>query len=119
MSKFAPGVDPNVLIPPLRLLADVNGRPAELRFRNVDVGAEVACGSGDGVDGMADRGWASRSVDLEVGFLFLDVGLAAIECCGCPKAKPIAATPTVPDAQSCNDRDVSMGASKFIRLLGV
>ena len=38
---------------------------------------------------------------LEGVFLLCDMGLAAIECCGWPKAKPTAATPTVPVAQSC------------------
>lgn len=36
-----------------------------------------------------------------------DVGLAAMECCGRPKASPAAATPTVPDAQSCQNTTVS------------
>jgi len=112
LSSLASGVEPSVLMPSLRLLADVNGRPTELRFRSLDVGAEVDCGSGEGVEGMAGRGWASFGVDRDGVFLFFDVGLAAIECSGCPKAKPIAATPTVPDAQSCSHRQISMRASR-------
>ncbi len=79
-SSLVSGVEPSVLIPPPRLLVDVNGRPAELRFRNLDVGAEVVCGSGDGVKGMTGRGWASFSTERDGVFLFFDLGLAAIEC---------------------------------------
>ena len=100
--SFDSGVEPSVRMPPLKLLAEVNGRPAELRFRNRDVGAEAGWGCGDGVVGMADGGWTSFNVALGGVFLLFDIGLAAIECCGWPKAKPTAAMPTVPVAHSCS-----------------
>ena len=100
--SFVSGVEPSVLMPPLKLLDEVNGRPAELRFGSLDVGAEAGWGCGDGVVGMVDRGGRSFKVALDVVFLLFDMGLAAIECCGWPKANPTAATPTVPVAQSCS-----------------
>ena len=95
------GVKSSVLIPPLRLLDDVNGLPAELRFRSLEVGAEAGWGCGDGVAGIVNGGWTWFKAVLEGILLLFDTGLAAIECCGWPKAKPTAATPTVPVAHSC------------------
>ena len=40
--SFVSGVESSVLMPPLKLIDDVNGRLAELRFRSLDVGAEAA-----------------------------------------------------------------------------
>lgn len=51
--------------------------------------------------GMSDGGWTLSKAALEGVFLLCDMGVAAIECCGWPKAKPTAAMPTVPVAQSC------------------
>lgn len=53
------GVESTVLAPPLKPAEDVSGRPAELRFRSLEVGADAAWGSGEGVAGMARS--ASRS----------------------------------------------------------
>lgn len=93
-------MEASVLTPPLRLLVDVMGRPAELRFCNLEVGAELACCSGLGVVGGSCR-VKVLFIDAREGILlFFDVGLGAIECWGWPKARPTAATPTVPDAQS-------------------
>ena len=50
------GVEPTVLVPPFELVDDVRGRPWEVRFRSLDVGAEAVCGSADGVVGILDKG---------------------------------------------------------------
>ena len=100
-SRLSPvsGVEPAVLVPPLELFNDVRGRPAEVRFRSLEVVAGAVWGGDDGVVGMFARG--SSKPALDVVLLLLDNGLVAAECRGCPKAKPTAATPTVPVAHSC------------------
>lgn len=90
----------SALLLPFKLLEEVNGRLAELRFRSLEVGADAGWDCGDGVAGMVDGGRALFKAAPEGVFLLFDMGLAAIECCGWPKAKPTAATPTVPVAQS-------------------
>lgn len=55
-STLMSGVEPTVLVPPLELLGVVRGRPWEVRFRSLEVGAETVCGSADGVVGILDRG---------------------------------------------------------------
>lgn len=77
------------------------GRLSEVRFRSLETGAEVVWGRADGVVGMFERGLKSSKPALDVVLLLFDVGLVAGECCGWPKAKPTAATPTVPVAHSC------------------
>ncbi len=51
--SVASGVEVSVLVPPLRLLAEVKGRPAELRFCNFEVEVWAAWGSGEGVAGVS------------------------------------------------------------------
>lgn len=53
---LALGVEPIVLVPPLKLFDDVRGRPREFRFRSLEVEAEAVWGSADGVIGMLGRG---------------------------------------------------------------
>ena len=55
-STLLSGVEPIDLVPPLELFDDVRGRPREVRFRNLEVEAEVVWGSADGVVGMSGRG---------------------------------------------------------------
>ena len=95
------GIDPTVLVPPLELFDEVRGRPTEVRFRSLEVGAEAVWGNADDVVGILGRGWRSSKPALDVVLLLFDVGRVAAECCGWPKAKPTAATPTVPVAHSC------------------
>ena len=82
------------------LLDDVQGRPAEARFRSLEVGADAGWEGLAGVSCRSCRDRLSRNDVRDGILLFFDVGLAAIECCGWPKARPTAATPRVPDAQS-------------------
>lgn len=80
--SFVSGVEASVLMPSLGLLAEVKGRPAELRFRSFEVGAAAACGSGEGVAGVSCR-VRVLCIDAREGILlFFDVGLAATGCCG-------------------------------------
>lgn len=53
---FMSGIDPTVLVPPLELVDEVRGRPTEVRFRSLEVGAEAVWGSADGVIGILGRG---------------------------------------------------------------
>ncbi len=83
------------------LFKEDSGRLTELRFRSREDGAETDCEIGEGVDGSIDVGWTSLNVeDDSASRLFRDVGLRAVDCWGLPKARPTAATPTVPIAQS-------------------
>ena len=96
------GVEPSVHFPLLNLFSDDSGRPTELRFRSREVGAETDCEIEEGVEGSIDVGRTSlNEVDDGAFRLFRDVGLRAVGCWGLPKARPTAATPTVPIAQSC------------------
>ena len=100
-SNLESDVRPTVLVPPLKLLEDVRGLPREVRFRSLEVGAEAVWGGTDDRVGMVERGRKSSKPALDMVLLLFDVGLVAAECCGRPKAKPTAATPTVPVAHSC------------------
>ena len=97
------GDEATLRVAPFKLLAEVNGRPREFRFRSRDDdGAEVGGGNGEGVEGIALSGCASSKAVRYNVFLLLGFGRAAFECCGWPKANPTAAMPTVPVAQSCS-----------------
>lgn len=78
-----------------------SGWPKELRLRSRDVEADAEEGSDDGCGELIDAVWDSSRTPRTMGFLLVVLGLVAIvRCCGWPNAKPIAAIPTVPDAQS-------------------
>lgn len=80
-----------------------SGWPKELRLRSRDVEADAEEGSDDGCGELIDAVWDSSRTPRTMGFLLVVLGLVAIvRCCGWPNAKPIAAIPTVPDAQSCS-----------------
>ena len=85
------------------LLDEDNGLPAEFRFRNRVVGAETDWGKAEGVAGGIAVALGSRDVVNDVPFRLLDEGLLSVECGLYPNARPIAATPTVPVAQSCRN----------------
>lgn len=55
-SSLVLGVEPTVLVPPLRLFDDVRGRPREFRFRSLEVEAGAVWGSAGGVVGILGRG---------------------------------------------------------------
>lgn len=55
-STLVSGVEPTLLVSLLKLLEDVRGRPREVRFRSLEVGAEAVRGGTDDVVGMVERG---------------------------------------------------------------
>lgn len=104
-SNFPLGVDARLYPPPLDLFDGDNVWP---RFRGREVDAEDSDeGSGNDFKELLDTIWGSSMAPRAVDFLLLAVGLVPVERCGRPNAKPIAATPTVPDAQSYQTADVS------------
>lgn len=104
-SNFPLGVDARLYPPPLDLF---DGDSVWPRFRRREVEVEDTDeGSGKDFKELLDTIWGSSMAPRTVDFLLLAVGLVPVERCGRPNAKPIAATPTVPDAQSYQTVDVS------------
>lgn len=104
-SNLPLGVDARLYPPPLDLFDGDNVWP---RFRRREVEAEDTDeGSGKDFKELLDTIWGSSMAPRAVDFLLLADGLVPVERCGRPNAKPIAATPTVPDTQSCQTVDVS------------
>lgn len=104
-SNFPLGVDARLYPPPLDL---VDGDKVWPRFRRREVEAvDTDEGSGKDFKELLDTIWGSSMAPRAVDFLLLAVGLVPVERCGRPNAKPIAATPTVPDTQSCQTVNVS------------
>ena len=56
VSTLVSGVEPTVPVPPRKLFDNVRGRPREVRFRSLEVGAEAVWDSTDGVVGILDGG---------------------------------------------------------------
>ncbi len=101
-SNFPLGVDARLYPPPLDLF---DGDKVWPRFRRREVEAEDTDeGSGKDFKELLDTIWGSSMAPRAIDFLLLAVGLVPVERCGRPNAKPIAATPTVPDTQSCQKR---------------
>ena len=89
-----------VHFPPSRLSEADRGCTAEARLRRRVAGAEADCSTGEGVAG---------AIDVEAGPLDVEMGgasrlgvedFASDDWYRQPNARPIAATPTVPVAQS-------------------
>lgn len=93
-SNFPLGVEARLYPPPLDLFDGDNVCP---RFRRREVEADE---SGKDFKELLDTIWGSSMAPRAVDFLLVAVGLVPVERCGRPNAKPIAATATVPDAQS-------------------
>ena len=90
-----------VKFPKLNLLDDDNGRPKEVRFRNLEGGAEAGWAIGDGaVEAGGVDLWRSK-VNRDGAFLLPEAGLWSCAGFWWPRARPTAAIPTVPVAQSC------------------
>ena len=64
-----------VHMPRLNLLEDDNGRPNEVRLRNLVVGAEVGWAGGDGLEGPIGADRDSSKVKREGAFLLPEAGL--------------------------------------------
>lgn len=102
-----PGVDAEPSPPPLNRCDRDSVWPAEFRFPSRDVEADADEGSNDGCGESIGSSWDSSSPPRTVDFFAVVVGLVVIVRCGWPNAKPIAAIPTVPDAQSYSGSVVS------------
>ena len=87
------------------LLEEDSGQPTEFRFRSLVVGADDDLGIVDGVAGGTAVMTGSYELAKGGAFRLFDVGLASVVCGLYPKARPIAATPTVPVAHSWNYPD--------------
>ena len=77
-----------------------------------DAAEGSADGDGELIDTMGDSSGTPRTVEFRP---VVVVGLVVIARCGWPNAKPIAAIPTVPDAQSCSAGIVSTITLRTVR----
>lgn len=94
------GVERAVKFPKLNLLDEDKGRPKEFRFRSLEEGVEAGWAIGDVVAEACGVGLWRSKVNRDGASLLPDGGLWSVPDSCWPRARPTAAIPTVPVAQS-------------------